>query len=236
MRDVGYVGPDPSWRTLYAVGAGCALVFSIMCVVPIALVFGAPPVPETGTAVLGYVAAHRTVYLIEYTCFVGLSLPAVVVFLATAVSLKDVDKGLAAIGGAIGIGSEFTALSLNGSPQSLHGGLWHLSGEYLAASEAQRSALAAAAEALIASANGLNLVGFATALGILLVSLVMLKGVFGKFTAILGIATGLVGMVFEPLRSLVGNAYAVYGTLLLVWFVAVGRGLFMMSRASAAPA
>ena len=230
MGDIGTAGPDPSWRRLYAIGAGCALLFSIMCLVPIVLVFAAPFVPETGREVLEYAASHRIVYLVQYVCFVGLSLPALVVFLATGVSLKGADKGLAAIGGAIGIASEVAALSLNGSPQSLHGGLWHMSGQYVTASEPQRLALSTAAEALIASANGLNFVGFSTALAILLVSLVMLNGVFGKLTAFVGIATGLVGMAFEPLRPLLGNAYAVYGTLLLAWFVAVGWRLYRLSE------
>jgi hypothetical protein len=155
-----------------------------------------------------------------------------VVFLALSVSRKGVNKSLAAIGGLIGIGSEIMALSLNGSPQSLHGALVHLSGQYLAAStDAQRLALTTAAEGFIASANGLNFVGFLTALGILLLSVITRKGIFGKFVFFVGIATGAVGMVMEPLRPLMGNAYTVYGTLLLVWFIVVGLKLFRESRA-----
>ncbi len=224
--------PHMSWKPLYAAGSACALVFSIMCLVPIILVFTAPPVPGTGAEVLEYIAANRVVYLAQLICFVGLGVPAMVVFLALSVSLAGANKSLAAIGGLIGVGSEIMALSLNGSPQSLHGALVHLSGQYMAAAAgAQRLALATAAEGLIASVNGLNFIGFLTALGILLLSVVTRKGIFGKFVFFVGIATGAVGMVFEPLRPLVGNAYTIYGTLLLAWFIGVGLKLFRESRA-----
>jgi len=116
--------------------------------VPIILVFTAPPVPATGAAVLDYIAANQVVYLVQLICFVGLSVPAMVVFLALSVSLAGANKSLAAIGGLIGIGSEIMALSLNGSPQSLHGALVHLSGQYIAAATAaQRLALTTARRA-----------------------------------------------------------------------------------------
>ena len=71
-----------------------------------------------------------------------------------------------------------------------------------------------------------------TALGILLLSVVMLKGV-GKGAAILGIVTGAIGIVFEALRPLIGMAYAVYGLLLLAWFIVAGWKLFEYQRSSA---
>ena len=231
-RDSMSAGLDMSWRPLYAAGSVCALIYAVMCLVPLILVFAAPPVPATGAEVLDYIAANRIVYLTQLISFVGLSVPALVVFLALSVSLKGANKSLAAIGGLIGIGSEIMALSLNGSPQSLHGALVHLSGQYIAAgTDARRLALTTAAEGFIASANGLNFVGFLTALGILLLSVITRKGVYGKFVFFVGIAAGAVGMVFEPLRPLMGNSYTIYGTLLLAWFIGVGLKLFRESRA-----
>ena len=223
---------DASWRTLYAIGSGLALVFVVMVVVPLVLVFTTPLPPASGgEAVLRYIASHKAVYLVELMCFVGLSIPAMGVFLAVAVSLKDVNKSLAALGGLVGVVSEVLALALGGSPQSLSGGLVYLSGQYATASvESQRAALASAAEGFLATANAVSPVGVLTALGILLLSLCMLKGVYRRGTAWLGIATGVLGMASEALRPQLGAAYGIYGLMLPAWFVAVGIELFRISR------
>lgn len=77
-----------------------------------------------------YISAHKAVYLTELVCFVGLAVPALVVFGALAVALKDTNKSVAAMGGLFGIASEVIALALGSSPQSLHGGLVVLANAY----------------------------------------------------------------------------------------------------------
>jgi hypothetical protein len=224
--------PDPSWRALYAVGSAAALLYVVMIVVPLVLVFTSPQPPMSGgEAVLRYIASHRAIYLVELLCFVGLSVPALVVFLALSVSLRELNKSLAAIGALFGIVSEVLALALNSSPPSLNGELVYLSGQYTsAATDAQRLALSTAAESLVAGANTVASAGILTALGILVLSVVMLKGVFGKGAAFTGIATGIIGIVSEALRPLIGFAYSLYGLLLLAWFIMVGAKLFLVSR------
>ena len=69
-----------------------------------------------GGALLEYIAAHQVIYLTELVCFVGLAVPALVVFIAVAVALKDANKSIAAIGGLFGIASEVIALALGSSP------------------------------------------------------------------------------------------------------------------------
>jgi hypothetical protein len=196
--------PEASWRRLYTIG---------------------------GAAVLEYIMAHKTVYLVELVCFVGLSLPALVVFTALSVSLKGLDKSIAAVGALIGIVSEVLALGLNASPPSLHGGLVYLSDRYAAAAaDAQRLSLSTAAEGFIAAANAVSAAGILTALGILVLSLVMLKGKSRRGGAYLGIVTGALGMVFEALRPSIGMAYALFGLLLPAWFVVVGGRLIQDGR------
>jgi hypothetical protein len=73
-----------------------------------------------------------------------------------------------------------------------------------------------------------------TTLGILLISLVMAKGGGPRWVAWLGIVTGAAGIVSEVLRPLLGAGYAVYGTLLLAWFVAVGVTLRRLAAQTAA--
>jgi hypothetical protein len=222
---------DP-WRLLYRAGALSALVFVILILVPLVLLIVQPQVPVSGgAAILEYIGAHRAVYLAELLCFVGLSLPALLVFLALGIALSRSNRSLAAMGALVGAASEIIALALGTSPPSLGGGLLVLSRQYVTAGEAARPALAAAAEALAASANAVTAAGILTALGILLLSLAMAKAGFGRGRAILGIVTGALGIVLEALRPLVGMAYSLYGLLLPLWFVAAGLGLLRLARA-----
>jgi hypothetical protein len=221
---------DQTWKPLYAIASAAALLYVVMALIPLTMVFSAAPVPSSGAAVLEYIASHKTVYLAQLIGFSGLSVPALVVFLALGIALKDKNKSLAAIGALIGIASEILALAPPASPQSLHVGLVYLSNQYTAAaSDAQRLALSTAAEVFIAEANGVGVVGSLTALGILILSLAMLRGLFSRTTASLGIATGAVGICFEVLRPMLGNAYIIYGTLLFLWFIAVGIGFYRLT-------
>ncbi len=197
--------PDSSWNLLYRLGAISAFAYILMILVPLVLLIVAPQAPTSGgAAILEYIVAHRAVYLAELVCFVGLSLPAIAVFLALGVALAPVGKSLAALGTAIGLGSELIALALGSSPPSLGGGLMLLAARYATAAEPARASLAAAADGLAASANAVSAAGILTALGILILSL------------------------------LIGIAYGVYGLLLPLWFLAAGLGLLRHSRGSSA--
>jgi hypothetical protein len=90
-------------------------------------------------------------------------------------------------------------------------------------------AIAASADSLIAQINAVSVGGILYALGILLLSLAMLRGVFPRLVAYLGILTGAVGMVCESLRPVIGSWYALYGILFL-WVAAVGWRLYQLSR------
>jgi hypothetical protein len=222
---------DASWRRLYAAGALCSLLFVLLVLVPLVLVAAVPQPPTSGgAAVLTYIASNKAVYIIELVCFVGLSVPALVVFLAGGVALKHLDKSLAAIGALLGIASETIALALGSSPPSLIAGLVTLSDQYVSAVGGQRAALEAAAEGLVATANAVSAPGILTAAGILVLSIVMLKGVFHKAVAWVGVVAGALGIVSEAFRPMMGMAYAVYGLLLPAWFILVGWKLFALRR------
>lgn len=230
--------PDPSWRGLYRVGTVSAVLYVVMIILPLVLMFTTPQPPLAGgAATLQYIASYKLVYIIELVSFVGLSLPVMIVFLALYMALKHLNKSYAALGAIIGIASEVIALAYNSSPQSLNPGLVYLSDQYMAATTvAQHAAFASAAESLIAMTNAVNGAGILTALGILLLSLVMLKGVFHKSAAYMGIATGAIGIVSEVLRNVIGPGYLVYGLLLPIWFLVVGWKLYRLgSRLSREP-
>jgi len=231
---MGSARSDPSWSPLYRAGGASALVFVLLVMVPVVLVFAAPVPPTEGASVLAYIAANKVVYLTELVCFVGLGVPAMVVFLAVGVAVKDVDKNLAAIGGLFGVASEVIALALGSSPQSLHGGLVLLSDSYAAAqTDAQRVSLAGSADTLIAATNAVSWAGILTAAAILVLSIVMRRGLFGKPIVVLGILTGTVGIVCEAFRPLIGPVYLLYGLALPVWFGMVGWRLLRIAGASA---
>lgn len=233
---VDVVRADMSWQPLYRAGGYSALAYVVLVVVPVTLVFTAPLPPAEGGALLEYIAANKLVYLVELLCFVGLAVPALVVFAAVAVGLKDVNKSAAAIGGLFGIASEIIALALGSSPQSLHGGLLVLSDGYESAgTDAARTGLASAADALIAATNAVSWGGVLTAAGILVLSLVMRGGVFGRTTAIIGIITGAAGIVCEALRPVIGPAYLLYGLLLPIWFAIAGAQLIRIGHRDLAP-
>jgi hypothetical protein len=107
-----------------------------------------------------------------------------------------------------------------------------LSDQYMAAPDvAHRIAIAASADSLIAQVNAVSVGGVLYALGVLLLSLAMLRGVFPRLVAYLGILTGLVGIVCESLRPVIGPWYGLYGVLFL-WVAAVGWRLYHLSRQS----
>lgn len=222
--------PDPAWRSLYRVGSIAAALFVLLVIIPLVLLVAVPQPPlEGGAAILQYIASHRTVYLVELMSFVGLSLPAMVVFLALYVALRHLSRSIAALGALIGIASEVIALAFNSSPPSLSSGLLYLSDHYMAATTAvQRTTYATAAEGLAALSNGISSAGILTALSILIFSLIMLKGVFQRNIAFLGIVTGVLGLISEPLRDVLGPGYAVYGLLLPTWFAMVGWKLYQL--------
>ena len=223
--------PDASWGPLYRAGGAAALLYVLLVLIPVVLIFTAPVPPAEGRALLEYVAAHKVVYLTQLVCFVGLGVPALVVFGAVAVALKHLNKTVAAIGGLFGIVSEVIALASGSSPQSLHGGLVVLSNSYQAAdTDAERAGLASAADALIAATNAVGWGGILTAAAILILSVIMRRGSFGKSVGTLGVVTGAVGIVSEALQPMLGFGYLLYGLLLPTWFALVGWKLLRLDR------
>lgn len=229
--------PDPSWQGLYRAGAWAAAAYVVMVLIPLVLLATAPVPPSSGAAVLEYIDSHRVVYLIELVCFVGLSVPAMVVFTAWAMALRHVDKSVVLIGGLFGVASEVTALAVGSSPQSLNGGLVALSTAYESASSAdQRASLSSAAEAIIATTNAMPWAGVLTAAGILALSLVAWRGPVPAPTAAFGVLTGAVGIVAETLRPVIEYGYLLYGLLLPTWFVLTALRLHTLGRRPGTPA
>ena len=222
--------PDPSWRGLYRAGGVSAFLYIALLIVPIALIFTSPQPPISGgAATLQYIASNKVVYITELVLFLAPSVLAMIVFLALYMALKHLNKSLAAIGTLIAIASQIMGLAYNSSPQSLNGALVILSDQYVAASTAvQRAAFANAAESLIAVANAVSASGILFSIGILIISIVMLKGVFHKGIAYLGIVTGVIAIMSEAFRPFIGIGYIVFFLLEVIWLIAVGWKLYRL--------
>jgi Domain of unknown function (DUF4386) len=222
-------GPDPAWARLYQVGGICAWLFVVLLVVAIVLAVATPPPPITGgAATLEYIATHRTLYVVHQQLWLVPGAFAAIVYFALYPALKHLSRGFAALGAAVGGAAWALTLAIpttsTGAPA-----LVYLSDQYATTADAgQRALFAAAAETLIAQNRTPGAVGVLTTVGMLIVSLVMLRGVFPRGVAYLGIATGVLGIASEALRPVIEGGYALYGVLLLVWTGAVGWTLYRL--------
>ena len=226
-----FAGPVSSWRLLYRFGGVSAWLFVGILIAAIGLTFFTPAPPIAGgAATLEYIAEHRTLYAVHQQLWQIPGVFAMVTYMAIYPALRHLDRSTAALGAAIGGAAWALTLAIpttsTGAPA-----LVYLSDQFAAATDpAQHAALASAAETLIAQNRTPGIVGVLTTVGLLIVSMVMLKGVFPRFVAYLGIATGILGIASEALRFVIEGAYGVYGLLLLVWMGAVGWRLLQLGR------
>lgn len=224
-------GPDPAWSSLYRAGGVSGLLTGAIYIVAAILIFTTPSPPTSGgVATLEFIAAHRSLYILKQVLWLAPSVLAMVVFLALYPALKPVSPSYAAIGAVLGISA--WALSLawpttgEGSPI-----LVYLSDQYAATTiTAERAAFATAAEVLIATEGTPSALGILQTIGILIISLVMMGGVFPKSVAYLGVTTGAIGVVSETLISVLGIAYAIYGVLVMAWFLVIGWQLYKLAE------
>ncbi|MFE6508765.1 hypothetical protein ACFVDI_03240 [Nocardioides sp. NPDC057767] len=221
---------DLGWQRLHragAVSAGLAVVLYVAALVIFAVV--APPPTSGGAAMLEYVDAHRTVYIVRQVLWLAPSLLLMVVFLALAVALRHLDKSFAAIAGMISVASWAVSSAW---PTTGDGSLAMvlLSDEYAAATtSAAQAPFVAGAEVLIALNDVPAVIGVLQTLGLLLISLLMLKAESWRGLAWLGVSTGVVGVLSEVLRPVLGWAYALYGVLLFVWLIWTAIALWRLS-------
>ena len=234
------VASDPSWRGLYRVGGVSAVLVGVLFLVAIVLLPITPQAPSSGgVAMLQFIASNRSIYVLEQVLGIAPVFLAIVALLALYIALKHLNKSHAAIGALVAIVSQLLPLAY-----MTFGSLVYLSDQYAAATtDAQRTVFATASESFMAVNNAVSAAGVdpiltAGAIGILVISLVMLKGVFHKGVAYLGIVTGVLGIIsalgiiIRPLANPppLGIGYIFYAVLNTIWFVAVGSKLYKLGR------
>jgi hypothetical protein len=221
------VGPDQSWRSLYRAGGISAILYALLAVIvpAVQVLMVQYDFKMDGPTLLQFIASHRLWWMILQTLVLGTSILAIISFVTLFVALKPLNKSYAAIGAVIAITCQLLFMAYY--PVLL--GLVYLSDQYIAAMDAQRVVLATAAESLIAQNNAFNpLYESLFGISILILSLVMLKGVFHKSIAYLGIATCVAAFIGLALWPIVGVAYFWWWLLFLIWFIAAGWKLYRL--------
>ncbi len=220
-------GSDPAWRDLYRAGAASVGLYVVLGMIAPAALFLTSDYDASmnGTAILEYIASHRSWWVAIQALTMGPSVFAIVAFLALGAALWRGSRSYTAIGATLAIAAEVLFLAYF----PVVNGLVYLSDQYAAAASAERrSALATAAEALVAQNNALGPSETVLAVSVLILSLVMLKGVFHRGVAYLGVATFMAAIVGEALKPVLAIAYLWWWALFMIWFVAVGWKLYRL--------
>lgn len=215
-----------SW--VYRLGGLAALTIGVAYIAIIILysTVGAPPVG--GEAWLSYLAGKTTTWWAIVAVSILTNFLFVPVALSLYFALRHVNQIMTLIGVAfIGL---FVTLELAVNWAS-YAALIMLSQDYAAATnESQRAILVAAASypsAVIASPLALVYAIGTLSFGFLVIGVVMLKGVFSKLTAYVGIVTGALGIVAVAGISIAVILNAVSAT---IWLFLVGYRLYRLAH------
>ena len=221
---------DPDGRWLYRVGGISAIAFAVMYFVIIAIFAPLGGMPTGGAeGWLKNLAENSTDWAAIISLNVLTDFLLVPITLALYLALKGVNKSVMLAATAIVFCFPILDLPLT---WGTIGSLFELSGQYAAAvNAAQREAVVMAAiyPSAMMDADVLRVYGWLPVnVGILLIGFVMLKGIFGKGTAYLGVVTGVFGVTataasfFEPTNSLSFILIGLTAFIHAVWSLSAG--------------
>lgn len=225
---------DPGGRRWYRAGGLSAIVLAIAYLVIMVLYvpMGAPPSgPE---ARLAYIGAHTAAWWAILALSVLTDFLFIPVALALYLALKEL--GRAAMLLAVAFIGLFVVLDLAITWPN-YAVLIALSGSYATATaEVQRAAAVAAAiypaAVLDSSLLGVYII-LVPGIGILIASLVMLRGLFNKATAYVGVATGILAVVSVAgpfFVSALGMTAILASVFTTVWLLLGGARLVRLSQ------
>ena len=216
---------ESAWKPLYRVGGAVALTIVGIMVVQI-IVFIASPPPDT---VLGYFTLFHKNGLLGLLSmdllYVVDNALVILLYLALYAVLRRASPSFMAIALALGLVGIAAYFASNTAFEMLS-----LSSQYAAATtDAQRSLLQAAGQAMLAIYQGtaFDVYYILGAAATLIISAVMLRStIFGKVAAYAGIAAGVLMLIPSTAGTL--GLYFAFGSLLptAIWLVLIARGLF----------
>jgi hypothetical protein len=216
------------WDGLYRMGAVAAVIMVVYIPVPIVLYIASPP-PQT---VLGFFALFQSNKLLG---LVGMDLLyllanvlAIPTYLAFYVALRRASESVMLVATAFGLIAVTALFAARPAFEMLA-----LSSQYaVATTEAQRTVLLAAGEAMLAIFHGtaFQLHYVLGSISLLMTAAVMLRSdVFSKVTAYVGIVASVTGLgLYMPKIGVAISILSVVG--LWVWYILVARRFFQLSR------
>ena len=219
-----------NWNLLCRAAGIAAFIFLVYCLATIVqmTVWGGPP--STVAEAFRALQQNKVVGLLRLDFPTALVLPLYyLLFFGFFAALKDTDRTHAAIGTALVFLGVTLVLAM---PTALP--LMALSDKYAAAtSEGMKAHFLAAGEAVLATdiwhGTGAYMGGILVQTGAVWISVVMLRGVFSKVTAYVGIVThglDLVHIVFVPFLPKMATLFMIIAGLgYPVWLWLVGRRL-----------
>ena len=225
---------DSDWKWLYRVGGISALVLGIGYIIIIALYVPVGAPPSGAEARLMYLAGKTTLWW----SILGLSVLTDFLFVPVAFSLyfalKGINKKVMLLAtSCVGL---FVVLDLT-ITWTNYASLITLSSNYAAATnETERAVFVTAAiyPSILLESNLLFVYNTLTlSVGILMTGLVMLRGVFSKSTAYVGLITGILGMVAVVgpfLVTALGAAIIIASILTTIWVLFAGYRLYRLGQ------
>jgi hypothetical protein len=219
---------DVDQKQWYRVGGIAALVLAVayIIIVPLYARVGAPP--SGGEAWFHYLPGKTTIWWAILGLSVLTDLLFVPVALALYLALKEINKNAMLLATAfVGL---FVVLDLAVTWTHYASILVLYSNYSRAADDVQRAGYIAAANyasAVLASPLEIVYAIVTLSFGILVIGFVMLRGVFNKITAYLGVATGILGIVSLAGFSLTIIMNALFAT---AWVLLVGYRLYRLAQ------
>jgi hypothetical protein len=223
---------NPAWKGAYKAGGIALVIAAVLYILVLFPGLGLGPVPTTGEGFITY-AGQTTLGSAAFMLSVSADAFFILGGLALYLALKDVRKFsmlVAVVLWEVSIVLDLPRLFVTNSVSSLS------SGYAAATSEAQKAAYVAASDLAFGFSYGAALVVVIVILYVstLIMSWVMLKGVFGKGIAYLGIVASIVGLIgspYPPALFPIGAleiAFLIGYVLLSVWGILAGYRLYKL--------
>jgi len=217
------MAPGLSLKNLCRIAGASLMVAGVLYVWAFVAEFILPtPGPETTESLLQYIATYRSLFVVSYVLFTIANSLSIVGALGIYVATRVADRSYAILGaGTLVVG--FTATLLSSTAPAL----LRLSAAFAAAPDVvSQQALAIAAEAVTATSNPL-IASFFIGVGVIFVSLAMMRGAFGKGLANLGLFVGALNIVRGlPVIDGYSLVTAVFVGVSSVWIFWVGHRIY----------
>jgi hypothetical protein len=226
---------DPSWKGVYRVGGICLLLAGLIYLTEVILGILLGPAPADSQQYLQSLANHPSLAQVSYGLFSLTDFLLVPAVLALYLALKRIGKNPMLV--ATGLMAVFIVVDVAITDASSLTIVTLTQHAAAATSVTERAAYLAAANYALATVPLANFYTWVvSSVGVLLISIVMLKGVFGKLTPSVGIVAGIVGIVagfYVIVSALVG--LTLLGLLTLgFWCVLAGRRLYQLGKPQSA--